>query len=82
MGVLSFCRVKLRRGRPSKRSRSLKRKGVNDNDNGNKTGDIGGPSARLHEARFHLEVVREPPEAKVECVSPVLPGFHRSSSAV
>lgn len=74
MGVLSFCRVTLRRGRELKRSKSSRGKGVNHNHNGNKRSDVAAPGARVEpqaqEARFALEVVRCPPEATVEYVRP------------
>lgn len=74
MGVLSFCRITLRRGRSLKRSKSSRSKGVNHNHNGNKRSDIAAPDGRVepqaHEARFALEVVRSPPGATVEYALP------------
>lgn len=66
MGVLSFCRLALRRGRLSKRTDS-RRVASKNNSNGNKRIDIaGGVDPQAHEARFELGVVHDPADATVE----------------
>lgn len=66
MGVLSFCRLALRRGRLSEKPGS-KRAGSKNNGNDNKRVDIaGGVDPQAHEARFELGVVHDPADATVE----------------
>lgn len=66
MGVLSFCRLALRRGRLSKRSRS-RPAASEDNSNGNKRINIAEAiDPQAHEARFELGVVHDPADATVE----------------
>lgn len=70
MGVLTFCRATLRRGRPSRRSKSPKGKDVNHNRNGNKRRVIAGPDGRVdprvHEPKFEVRLVRGQEDATVE----------------
>lgn len=76
MGVLTFCRATLRRGRASRKSRSSKDKDVNHNRNGNKTRVIAGRDGRVdprvHEAKFEVRLVCGQEDAIVEYVNAVL----------
>ncbi|SPN98777.1 uncharacterized protein DNG_01818 [Cephalotrichum gorgonifer] len=75
MGTLSFCRLKLRRGRRLlKRPKSPGPKSANDNHNSNKANDIKRPPSgrrdpSLHEPTFKLNVLQDPIEATVDIVA-------------
>ena len=69
MGVLTFCRATLRRGRSLRRTKSSKGKDVIHNRNGNKSviaGPDGRVDPRVHEAKFEVRLVRGQEDATVE----------------
>lgn len=70
MGVISFCRATLRRGRSLKRAKSSKSKDVNYNRNGDKRSVAAGPDGRgdprVQGAEFEARLVRGQDDATVE----------------